>query len=79
MNKRLERAIQYGLPALQQYKRDLTETRPICPPHQIWLCPNCDTLHSKTDVDPDNYGCDCGWHGDRHELCRGDLSCLTTT
>jgi hypothetical protein len=79
MKDRLRRAAQFGLTALQ-----IREQKPInyAPPpvgSQMWLCPNCESLHTNEPVNMTTYRCACSWHGDRHELCRGDLSCLTTT
>jgi hypothetical protein len=83
MKDRLVRAAQFALSGMQHYKRDHSLFAPPPVGTQTWMCPNCDTIHTKQPLDLQHYHCErsiiCGWHGDRHELCRGDLSCLTTT
>jgi hypothetical protein len=83
MKDRLKRAAQYGLTALQVRLQNIELCAPTTPGTQMWMCPNCGEVHTKQPLDLTHYRCrrsiNCGWHGDRHELCRGDLSCLTTT
>jgi len=79
MTDQLNRAAQYGIPALQQRKRDHETFSPPPPATQMWMCPNCERIHYNVPIIQQTYRCICSWHGDRHELCRGDLSCLTTT
>jgi len=57
VNKRLERAIQIGIPALQQYHRDLTNVAPLPKPYQVWMCPSCETIHTNEPYETEEYIC----------------------
>jgi len=79
MTDRLKRAAQYGLTALQVREQNVLDYS--LPPfaHQMWLCPNCNRLHENEPINLVTYRCICSWNGTRDELCREDMSCLTTT
>jgi len=79
MTDRLQRAAQHAIPALQQRRRDPETFAPTTTPHQMWLCPHCKRLHENVPINVKIYRCICSWNGTRSELCRGDMSCLTTT
>lgn len=80
MKDRLKRIEQYAVPTIQTLERDMSEYDNSFPKaYQNWMCPNCDTHHLKQPYEIEQYECNCGWHGDRNELLRSDLSCLTTT
>jgi len=77
MTDRLRRAAQWGLTALQIRKRDPETLAPAPIAYQQWMCPGCGTHHMQQPIDLKIYNCPlCNWCGTRHELCRGDLSCL---
>jgi len=59
---------QANVPAAQHYDRDLTQCDPLPPATQMWMCPNCNHLHTDLPIDIKQYRCRCGWHGDRDEL-----------
>lgn len=65
---RLNPRIQTGIPALTQYKRDLSKCDPLPEPKQRWMCPSCDQQHIRVPIDITIYRCVCGWRGNREML-----------
>jgi len=66
--KPLNYEVQAGIPALQQYHRDLNDCVPLKRATQRWMCPQCDEQHTNEPVFLLTYRCNCGWHGSRDEL-----------
>ena len=65
-NNKVEQA---NIPAIQQYKRDLTNCDPVRAPSTTWMCPSCDHIH--VDVPPYKaifFQCECGWFGNEDDL-----------
>jgi hypothetical protein len=65
---RLNKVLQHAVPAIQQYRRDLTQCDPLPIATQQWMCPHCDNHHHNTPYNMKYYRCGCGWHGDRNSL-----------
>lgn len=74
-NEKLMPLEQHGVTTMQVLQRKHPERyrQDPLPTTQRWMCPACYRQHTDLPADVDHYRCACGWHGDRHKLCRGEL------
>ena len=73
MKSKLVPAAQWGLPALQQRKRD-PKTFALKPEAtQMWMCPQCNNIHYNERVYLTSYRCECGWRGSRIQLLLAEV------
>ena len=73
MKSKLVPAAQWGLPALQQRKRDPKTFAPVPKATQTWMCPQCEGIHYDIPVYLTLYHCACGWVGTRIQLLLAEI------
>lgn len=61
-------AEQAYIPAIQQYKRNLTKCDPVREGVTTWMCPECDRHNTTPTPLTIFYQCNCNWFGMHDDL-----------